>query len=116
MDIKELYPIIIALGFNGLDILLGVVTAIKAKNIQSAKLRDGLFKKVGFITCYFVAWLLDNHGNAVGFTFGVNILPLVIFYVCTTEVVSILENVSKLNPDILPEKLTDMFQISKKGK
>lgn len=106
------YPIIIALIFNGLDLITGIISAIKNKEIKSAKLRDGLFKKVGFLLCYFVAWLVDTYGDYIGFNFGVDILPIIILYVCTTELVSIIENICKINPDLLPEKLMNLFHIS----
>lgn len=109
---EQFYPIIIALVFNALDIITGIITAVKNKDIQSAKLRDGLFKKVGFMLCYFVAWLVDTQGSRIGFQFGIPILPILILYVCTTELVSILENICKINPDILPEKLMEIFHIS----
>lgn len=108
----QFYPVIIALIFNGLDLLTGIVSAVKSKDIKSAKLRDGLFKKVGFMFCYFVAWLVDTEGHVIGFQFGVNILPVIILYVCTTELVSILENICKINPDLLPEKLMELFHIT----
>ena len=109
---EQFYPIIIALVFNALDLNSRIITAIKNKNIQSAKLREGLFKKVGFVLCYFVAWLVDTQGTRIGFQFGISILPIIILYVCTTELVSILENICKINPDILPEKLMELFNIS----
>lgn len=108
---EQICPIIVALVFNALDLITGIITAIKNKDIQSSKLRDGLFKKVGFMLCYFVAWLVDTQGELIGFQFGVSILPIIILYVCTTELVSILENICKINPDILPEKLMDLFHI-----
>lgn len=109
---EQFYPVIIALIFNALDLICGILAAVKNKSIESAKLRDGLFKKVGFMLCYFVAWLIDSQGNKVGFQLGVQLLPIIIFYVCSTELVSILENISKINPDILPEKLLELFHIS----
>lgn len=109
---NQFYPIIIALVFNALDLITGIITAIKDKDIQSSKLRDGLFKKVGFILCYFVAWLVDNEGSLIGFQLGTAILPIILLYVCTTELVSILENICKINPDLLPEKLMEIFHIS----
>lgn len=109
---EKLYPIFVALGFNALDILTGLVSAIKNKDIKSAKLRDGLFKKVGFIFCYFTAWLVDGYGGVIGFKLGVSILPVIVLYVCTTELVSILENISKINSDLLPGKLMELFHIS----
>lgn len=114
---EQFYPIIVALVFNFLDLITGIITAVKNKDVQSAKLRDGLFKKVGFILCYFVAWLVDTQASRIGFQFGVAILPIIILYVCTTELVSILENICKINSDLLPEKLMELFHITdtKKG-
>lgn len=109
---ENLYSIFVALGFNALDILTGIVSAVKNKDIKSAKLRDGFFKKVGFIFCYFTAWLVDGYGGVIGFNLGVAILPLIVLYICTTELVSILENISKINSDLLPSKLMDLFHIS----
>lgn len=109
---KQFYPVIVALVFNALDMVSGLIAGAKNRNIQSSKLRDGLFKKVGFIVCYGVAWLVDTYGTLIGFQINVPILPIIVLYVCTTELVSILENVTKINPDILPEKLMSMFQIS----
>ena len=109
---EQFYPIIIALVFNALDLITGIITAVKNKDIQSAKLRDGFFKKVGFMLCYFVAWLVDTQSSRIGFQVGISILPIIILYVCTTELVSILENICKINPDILPEKLMELFHIS----
>lgn len=109
---EQFYPIIIALVFNALDLFTGIITAVKNKDIQSSKLRDGLFKKVGFILCYFVAWLIDTEGSLIGFQLNTPILPIIILYACTTELVSILENICKINSDILPEKLMELFHIS----
>lgn len=102
----------VALAFNAVDILTGIATAIKAKDIKSSKLRDGLFKKVGFIFCYFVAWLADSYGGMVGLSFSGALLPIILSYACATELVSILENISKINPDLLPSKLMELFHIT----
>jgi len=39
---EQFYPIFCALAFNLLDLLTGIVSAIKAKEIKSSRLRDGL--------------------------------------------------------------------------
>lgn len=110
---QQFYPVIVALVFNSLDIISGLIAGIKNKDIQSSKLRDGLFKKVGFIFCYVMAWLVDTQGELIGFQISVKILPIIILYVCTTELVSILENICKINPDLLPSKLMELFHIKK---
>lgn len=109
---EQFYIIIVALIFNLFDLLTGILSGIKNKEIKSSKLRDGLFKKVGFICCYFLAWLLDTQGKNIGFEIGVSILPIIITYVCLTEVVSIIENICKINPDLATSKLTELFHIS----
>lgn len=111
---ENFYPVIIALVFNALDLATGIITALKNHDIKSSKLRDGLFKKVGFILCYVIAWLVDNEGYLIGFQIGVAVLPVIVLYVCTTELVSIIENICKLNPDLLPSKLMIIFHISNK--
>lgn len=103
--------IAVALAFNGLDLLTGIISACRLKDLKSSRLRDGLFKKVGFIMCYFLAWLMDNYGSTVGFTLPFAILPVIVLYVCTTELVSIIENITKINPDILPDKLLEIFHV-----
>lgn len=104
-------PILIACILNLLDVLVGLTVAIKNRNLKSSKLRDGLFKKIGFLVCYFLAWGADNYGYMIGFSISAKVLPLVLFYVCTTEMISIIENISRLNPAILPETLMKFFNV-----
>lgn len=99
----------IALAFNVMDLITGISAAVKEKDIESSKLRDGLFKKAGFLFCYVLAILIDNNGVYIGLNISVKILPVVVLYVVTTEIVSIIENICRLNSDLLPEKLLDMF-------
>lgn len=108
---EQFVGVIIALVFNVLDILTGLTSALKNGNIVSSKMRDGLFKKLAFILCYFVAWLIDNYGYTVGFTISIKILPVIVLYVCATELVSILENIEKINPNLSISKLKKMFHL-----
>ena len=62
----QLAPIIVAVVFHALDLITGLIGAIRNKDINSAKMRDGLFKKVGFIFCYVLAFLMDNYGAEIG--------------------------------------------------
>ena len=107
-----MHSIGVALLFNLADLVTGLIAAVKAKELQSSKLRDGIFKKIGFLICYFLALMIDTYGSEVGFVLEVKLLPIVLAFVCLTEVVSIIENISKIT-DILPEKLLSIFHISK---
>lgn len=105
-------PVIVAMGFNGFDLLTGIISAIKEHDIKSSKLRDGLFKKVGFLFCYVLAWVIDTYGAVIGFQMSVAITPIIVLYTCTTETVSIIENIHRINPDLVPDKLLELFHIS----
>lgn len=91
-----------------------MVKAFKHKTLDSKSLRDGLFKKCGFILCYVLAWLVDTHGASVGIDIGTFLLPVICGYAVMTEIVSIIENIAEINPDLLPEKLMELFKINKK--
>ena len=93
----------------------GVIVGVKNKGIQSSKLRDGLFKKVGFIFCYLLAWLIDTQGDSIGLSIGVSLLPIIVLYVVLTEITSIVENICKINTDLVPEKLKDLFHLTGGG-
>lgn len=102
--------ILVALIFNGLDLVTGIVGAIRdGDQIKSSKLRDGLFKKVGFIFCYTLGIAINYAESYLTLPFGVDLVPVICTYAIITEVVSITENISKINPDILPEKLKELI-------
>lgn len=102
--------ILVALLFNGLDLVTGIVGAIRDdEQIKSSKLRDGLFKKVGFIFCYTLGIAINYAESYLTIPFGVDLVPVICTYAIITEVVSIVENISKINPDILPEKLKELI-------
>lgn len=103
--------VIVALIFNAFDLVSGIIAAVKAKSLKSSALRDGLFKKTGFVFCYLLAMLIDKYGDMIGLPIDIPILPIVIGYAVLTETVSIIENICKINPDLLPDKLLELFQL-----
>lgn len=113
---ETVYPIIIALIFHVMDFITGLVQGFKNKEIQSSKMRDGLFKKIGYFCCYALAYLIDYYGHFVGIDLGIKILPIIIAYAVLTECVSIIENISKINPELLPEKLMSLFHLDDESK
>lgn len=110
-EVNHLKSIIVALIFNAFDLISGIIAAVKAKSLKSSALRDGLFKKTGFVFCYILALLIDKYGEMIGLPIGMPILPVVVGYAVLTETVSIIENICKINPDLLPDKLLELFQL-----
>lgn len=109
--------ILVALVFNGLDLVTGIIGAIRdGEQIKSSKLRDGLFKKVGFIFCYILGIAIKYAESYLTLPFGIDLVPVICSYAIITEVVSIIENISKINPDILPDKLKTLIGYNEGGK
>lgn len=109
--------ILVALVFNGLDLVTGIVGAIRTGGqIKSSKLRDGLFKKVGFIFCYALGVAINYAENFLILPYGVDLVPVFCTYAIITEVVSIIENISKINSDILPDKLKELIGYNNEDK
>lgn len=102
--------ILVALVFNGLDLVTGIIGAIRnGEQIKSSKLRDGLFKKVGFIFSYTLGVAIKYAESYLALPFGVDLVPAICTYAVITEIISIIENISKINPDILPDKLKELI-------
>lgn len=108
------YQIGIALSFHVIDFVTGFISALKLGTVSSSKMRDGMFKKVGFVFCYVVAVIIDVYGGYVGFSLPVKVLPVIVTYAIMTELVSILENIAKINPDLKISKLREIFQVKDK--
>lgn len=105
-----MWHIIIALIFNALDCITGIIAGYKRDGkITSTKLRTGLFKKCGFVLCYALGVLLNFAQHKIGLEININVLPAICLYVIFTEIISIIENISTLNNKILPDKIKKLI-------
>lgn len=100
---------------NALDIVIGLIAALREKELMSSKLRDGLFKKMGFIFCYILAFLIDERSAWVGVHLPVTVSPALAGYVFLTEIISIIENIARVNPTLVPDKLLELFHVKHFG-
>ena len=87
--------------FIVLDVCSGVAAAYARREIESPKLREGLWHKVGYVLVLFcsivIEWAMSN-GMDLGFN-----LPLVTpicVWISLMEIVSTLENAAKINPEL----------------
>ena len=104
------HPVAIAFAMMVLDILTGLAGAAKEGYIQSGKMREGLWHKAGYFglialaAAYEVATAWINLGTiADGLGMVAPEIPAVTavcVFIVLTEVVSIVENLCVLNPDI----------------
>ena len=97
MDIRIL--LITAL-LTVLDVVFGFAGAVKCEDVKSGKLREGLWHKTGYVGLIAVAYILQEAAAYADLGFEA---PTVLAYrVCivVTELVSIVENICVLNPDL----------------
>ena len=101
--------IIIVLVFIILDCVTGILQACKNKELNSTKMRNGFFNKVAFIMVMCLAIICDYTMLFIDIGLNIHLLKVVSIYIVTTEIISILENIGRMNPSILPSKVKEMF-------
>ena len=100
---------IVVLLFIALDFLSGTAAAFKAGEFTSTEMRKGLFNKGGEIIVIVLAGLVDFSGIAENIGVTVSLVPVFSAYVVLMEIGSILENVDKINPNIVTKNLSKYF-------
>lgn len=111
---QAMWAIIACLVMMVFDIITGFLGAWKNKDIQSTKMREGLFHKGSLILIIVLAWLCELFIMHVP-DLGVSV-PLVIpacVLIFSMELVSITENVAEINPELKDSKLLQLFKASK---
>lgn len=101
--------VMIALVLMGLDILLGLAGAIKDKDVQSSKMREGLWHKAGSIGLIVLAYVLEVAVDHVDLGVIFPGVVIVCAYIILMEVGSCLENLVVLNPELRNNPIMKVF-------
>ena len=109
--LKEIDPtvVVIALTLMGMDILLGLAGAVKDKNVQSSRMREGLWHKAGSIGLIVLAYILDVAVDHVDLGVIFPGVVIVCAYIILMEVGSCLENLVVLNPELRNNPIMKVF-------
>ncbi len=102
--------IVIVMLFIILDFITGIVMAVKNSNLNSSIMRDGLFNKFGEIVIVAVGFLIDYGQSYLDMGFNVPVLESICVYIILMEIGSILENVSRINKSLVPEKIREILE------
>lgn len=97
-----------------LDVISGFIAAIKNCEVSSTKMREGLFHKCSLVMCIVLAWCIEMfvmHVPDLGFNVPLVIPACVLIF--AMEVVSILENITKINPNLENEEIVKLFTNTK---
>lgn len=93
------------------DLVTGFIGAWKNKNINSTKMREGIFNKSALVLVIMLAILCEVFIIKIP-GIGVSV-PLVIpacVIIITMEVISITENIAEINPTLRDSKLLQLFK------
>lgn len=93
-----------------LDIVFGFAGAIKMKDVQSEKLRNGLWHKAGFVGLITLAFVIQYAAAHAELGFEMPSVMAVCVYVIVTEAVSVFENLCVLNPNLVDSPLGAIFR------
>lgn len=110
------FPMItIACCFMVLDIVTGFVQAIVNKEVDSTVMKKGLMHKCGFILAICLGCLCDYSMAYIDLGFNIPIQEAVCVYIILTELMSNLENLAKISPELASSSFMSIFDTKKKG-
>lgn len=109
MKVELIIYIIVAV-FIIFDIITGLLKAFKQKEYNSTVMRQGLYHKCGSVVCVLFGTLIDYTQKYIDIGVSIPVLKAICVYIILMEITSIIENICLLNPDIMPEKLTQYFK------
>lgn len=102
-----------------MDIVCGVVAALRNRELCSFIARNGMYNKIGE-AMFLLIGIIANEVLAMPPFDSLGISPdiayIVAAYIAWMELVSILENICKINPELPFAKILMMFNIDVDGK
>lgn len=91
----------LALAFMVIDVVTGVLKAVKNKELNSTKAREGIYKKASFILFIAFGYLADYAMDYVNMGFNLPAAATICTLIIVTEAISVLENLGQINPDLV---------------
>ena len=92
--------LIIVLGFMVFDVVTGLIKAGYNGNYNSAIMRQGGFHKSMEVMAMAVAYFVEYAIVYINIGVDVPAVPAVTVYICIMELISILENICAVNPQM----------------
>ena len=91
----------LALAFMVIDVFTGVLKAVKNKELNSTKAREGIYKKASFILFIAFGYLADYAMDYVNMGFNLPAAATICTLVIVTEAISVLENLGQISPGLV---------------
>lgn len=84
-----------------LDIATGISQAVFNRTLDSKILRAGMFHKLSYLFAVVLALFLEYACQYFELGFECKVFIPLAVYIVVTEVISVLENITKMNPDLI---------------
>ena len=104
----------LALAFMVIDVFTGVLKAVKSKELNSTKAREGIYKKASFILFIAFGYLADYSMDYVDIGFSFPAAATICTLIIVTEAISVLENLGQINPDLVKLVVPFLSALNKK--
>ncbi len=102
---------LIAFCFVCFDYITGLYKAGATHHFSSKIMRQGLWHKAGLVLMMCAGFMVDYAQRFVDMGMEVPVGGSVCVYIILMELVSALENICEGNPDIMPDKLCQLFGV-----
>lgn len=111
MSTAELCALGITAILIAMDYLSGIAAAASRGDLQSSKMREGLWHKLGEVVAILLAYLVAEEGHYIGLPYQIDLLiPAVLIWISVMEITSILENLAILSPDLASAGFLQIFK------
>jgi toxin secretion/phage lysis holin len=95
--------------FVVVDYITGLCKAGATHSFSSKIMREGLWRKLALLMAMVVGYLADFAQGLIDLGLKAPVGAAICVYICLMELVSAIENICAMNPDLVPEKLLAMF-------
>lgn len=104
-----LYEILAVIVFTITDSITGIVGAMMHGTLSSTKMREGLGHKFAYFCVFFIACFIDFEMKHVDIGFHSELTPIVTVGIVFIELSSIIENIGKINPELMQADFMKIF-------
>lgn len=105
--------VVIACVFMVLDLISGFCAAVKNHEVQSSKMKQGLWHKCGFLLAIVFGIMCEYAMSYVDLGFTMPIQIAVCTFIICIEIMSIIENLGKLSPELAGSEFLKIFKSDK---
>lgn len=97
-----------------IDYITGVVNAIMNGELASERMRQGLGHKFSYLAIICVALIVEYGSDYINLGVELPVFMPVCTGICLIEITSIMENCTKINPELSRSNILNIFRVDKK--